>query len=272
MREGAVTRCVLNFKLSFLASFLSKQNGGECGRPDWHSQLHANFRPQSRGCALVTLGQLPLRSRRVKTPDLPVLVTAVAIMPYRGTLQVKSCQLKQLPTTSQPCAVNQVNIISRQEELSALDHYYGKTGPLSVLVLVAPVWITECPFILSVCLLSTICRSNNHSRHSTTSGKIVPHMLLLCYLWRTSDLVRLTWSLCIPAFQMSALMDIETLKEGQAEQLCLLCKLVTVLRPVYGGGGRDSPGTEDWGGAGGTLWERPKLGWFPQTVGVYYCC
>ena len=147
-----MTRCVLNFRLSFLACFLSKQNGGACGRPDCHNQLHANFCPQSRSCALVTLGQLPLRSRCVKTPDLPVLETAVAVMLYRGTLQVKSHRLQQLPTTSPPCAVNQVNIRSCLEELSALDHFYGKTGPLCVLVLAAPVWITECPYILSVCL------------------------------------------------------------------------------------------------------------------------
>ena len=51
---------------------------------------------------------------------------------------------------------------------SALNHFYGKTGTLSVLVLTAPVWTTECPYILSVCLLSIICISNTRSRRSTT--------------------------------------------------------------------------------------------------------
>ena len=147
----------------------------KCVRPDWHSQSHANFHPQSRGCILVTFGQLPLRPPRVKTPDLPIFETAVAAVPYRGTLQVKLRRLKQLAATSPPCTMNQVDIRSHLEEPSALDHFYGKTGTLSVLVLAAPVWITKCPYILSVCLSSTICVSNNRSHHPTTLVSEVGH-------------------------------------------------------------------------------------------------
>ena len=49
--------------------------------------------------------------------------------------------------------MNEADTRNRLEEQSALDHFYGKTGTLSVLVLATPVWITECLYILlSVCL------------------------------------------------------------------------------------------------------------------------
>ena len=147
----------------------------QCVRPDWHSQSHANFRPQSRVCILVTFGQLPLRLPCVKTPDLPIFETAVATVPYRGTLQVKLPRLKQLAATSPPCTMNQVDIRSRLEEPSARNHFCSKAGTLSVFVLAALVWITECPYILSVCLLSTICISNNRSHHPTTLVSEVGH-------------------------------------------------------------------------------------------------
>ena len=57
---------------------------------------------------------------------------------------------------------------SHLEDPSALNHFYGKTGLFSVLVLTVPVDICECPYILSVCLLITICISNNHSCQPNT--------------------------------------------------------------------------------------------------------
>ena len=110
------------------------------------------------GCALVTLGQLPLRPRRVNTWDIPVLETTFRSSRARATRSNNRSTLRREPIVE-----------AVWKSPSALNHFYGKTGTLSVLVLAAPVWTTECPYILSVCLLSIICISNNHSRRPTAN-------------------------------------------------------------------------------------------------------
>ena len=152
-----------------------------CCRPDWHSKSHANFLPRLRG--------LRTRDPRSVAPETP----SCEHLRYTriGDGRRRRAVSRYLPFRSSRTGATRSNNRStlRLEPIveaiwkspSALDHFYGKTGTLSVLVLATPVWTTECPYILSVCLLSIICINNNRSRRPKTHA--LSHDILIWYIW-----------------------------------------------------------------------------------------
>ena len=143
-----------------------------CGRPGWHSKSPANFRPWSR-----RLRTLDPRSVAPETPFCEHLrYTCIGDGRHRRAVPFRPSHAgaTRTPSNNRSTLRRELIVETVWKSPSALDHFYGKTGTLSVLVLAAPVWTTKCRYIyiyiycLSVCLLIIICISNNRSRRPTT--------------------------------------------------------------------------------------------------------
>ena len=148
-----------------------------CGRPGWHSKSHANFRPRSQG--------LRTRDPRSVAPETPscehLRYTRIGDGRRRRAVPFRPSRAGATRSNNRSTLRRELLKETVWKSPSALDHFYGKTGTLSVLVLTAPVWTTECPYILSVCwvlyvLVTTAHAARRHwcqQRDKTNVNKIV---------------------------------------------------------------------------------------------------